>query len=119
MYLGQSRPSSSDSAVPDTAPTANKQAHHLGPPLGQRQVVRLPGPQIQPFDDDHQQRQADADRRKDHVKRQRHRHLQPCGGQGVHRWLPSRDVAEVARLRPCLLCLRPNSGEFGSGSRNC
>ena len=82
--LGHSRPSSNESIVPETAPTANRIAIALRPGARELVVGAVARAQPQPFGDEDQQRQADAERGEDEVERQRRPHLRAGGDQVVH-----------------------------------
>src|SRR5438309_1876379 len=89
MNRGQRRPSSNESDVPDTAPTANR----IPKALDQRREVQpdlVLCSQPEPFRDEHQQRQADTQDREHDVEGEGRAHRRPRQGYVVHR--PYRDA---------------------------
>ena len=72
MKWGHSSPSSKDSTVPDTAPTANRIAVPLAQRLASSRSTGSRGRQPAPLGDHHEQRHGDAHDREDDVEGERH-----------------------------------------------
>ena len=84
MNLGHKSPSSKESAVPETAPTANRIAAPLDHRSRQVQVHRLFCSQPQEFCDDHEKRHGHSRYGKQDVKSQRDRHHRPRCDERAH-----------------------------------